>query len=140
MEDKGRSLRRKYLEPLLDISVRHLISEIDLMPRRRAAALLRAIDSVSGTNCGWQTYELAWLIRSRVAVRAAAAIGKEGRGMENINPLSLSACACLGPQGGDPFCPCEMSRRGLKATNIWTPEKVAEFDAALRKAIKEKKL
>jgi hypothetical protein len=24
-----------------------------------------------------------------------------------------SACACMGPQLGEPYCPCEMSNRGL---------------------------
>jgi hypothetical protein len=27
--------------------------------------------------------------------------------------LLLNACACMGPQLGQPYCPCEMQRRGL---------------------------
>lgn len=25
----------------------------------------------------------------------------------------ISLCACIGPMYGEPYCPCEMSRRGL---------------------------
>lgn len=38
----------------------------------------------------------------------------------------FNLCACMGPNGDDPYCPCEMDRRGLVATDPWTPEKVAE--------------
>lgn len=27
---------------------------------------------------------------------------------------TLHACACLGRMGNDPYCPCEMNRRGLQ--------------------------
>jgi hypothetical protein len=26
---------------------------------------------------------------------------------------NINACACMGPQLGQPYCPCEMQRRGL---------------------------
>jgi len=44
---------------------------------------------------------------------------------------SLGLCACMGPIAGDPYCPCEMRRKGLEPTNLWTPEKVAELHKAL---------
>lgn len=28
----------------------------------------------------------------------------------------MNLCACMGPQRGDPYCPCEMKRRGLEPT------------------------
>lgn len=35
-------------------------------------------------------------------------------------------CACMGPRGTDPFCPCEMRNKGLTPTPVtaggWTPE------------------
>lgn len=34
---------------------------------------------------------------------------------------AVGACACVGPQNGDPFCPCRMKRKA--ATRI-TPEKL----------------
>lgn len=43
----------------------------------------------------------------------------------------IAFCACMGPIANDPYCPCEMKRRGLEPTNLWTPEKVAELEAAL---------
>lgn len=46
---------------------------------------------------------------------------------------TVNLCACMGPTGGDPHCPCEMDRRGLVATDPWTPEKVAELRRALAK-------
>ena len=35
-------------------------------------------------------------------------------------------CACLGPQCGEPYCPCEMTRRGL----LPSAERLAECRAA----------
>jgi hypothetical protein len=29
-------------------------------------------------------------------------------------------CACLGPQGGDLYCPCVMRSLGLEPSNKWT--------------------
>ena len=45
---------------------------------------------------------------------------------------SVGPCACMGPQGDDPHCPCEMRQKGLEPTDPWTPEKVAELKEALR--------
>jgi hypothetical protein len=46
---------------------------------------------------------------------------------------SISMCACMGPTGDDPHCPCDMRRRGLVPTNPWTPEKIAELHRVLDK-------
>lgn len=43
----------------------------------------------------------------------------------------LVACACLGPQGGDKYCPCEMAQRGLEASNMWTFMKIEELECVL---------
>lgn len=40
-------------------------------------------------------------------------------------------CACMGPIGDDPYCPCTMKLKGLEPTNLWTPEKIAELDKVL---------
>lgn len=45
-------------------------------------------------------------------------------------------CACMGRVHGEPFCPCEMARRGLPLSkdHAEAQEKSkAEFDAFLRK-------
>lgn len=34
----------------------------------------------------------------------------------------LSACACMGPQGNDPVCPCRMRAAGKEPSNQWTQE------------------
>ena len=36
----------------------------------------------------------------------------------------MNICACMGPQRGDPYCYCEMHRRGLTPT----PPSAAEVD------------
>ena len=45
----------------------------------------------------------------------------------------MNFCACMGPMGSDPHCPCKMKELGLPCSNAWTPEKIAELDAALAK-------
>lgn len=45
--------------------------------------------------------------------------------------MALSLCACMGAIGDDPVCPCAMRSRGLEPTEIWTPEKKAEFKKVL---------
>lgn len=52
--------------------------------------------------------------------------------MTMSNDLNLSACACMGPIGEDPYCPCRMRQMGLEPTLIWTPEARARLDAAFR--------
>lgn len=49
----------------------------------------------------------------------------------DLDSGAISMCACMGPAGDDLYCPCEMARRGLKSSNEWTPEKIAELEAAL---------
>lgn len=43
----------------------------------------------------------------------------------------MSLCACMGPQRGDPYCWCEMHRRGLTPT----PPCQEEFNDVWRKAL-----
>ena len=43
----------------------------------------------------------------------------------------ISFCACMGKIGNDPYCPCEMRRKGLEPTNLWTEEEKARLHAAL---------
>ena len=45
----------------------------------------------------------------------------------------INICACMGPQGSDPVCPCQMRAQGLQPYNGWTPEKIEEFEKALSK-------
>ena len=45
----------------------------------------------------------------------------------------MLACACMGPQGNDPMCPCEMRASGLEPHNSWTPEKIQELKDVLAK-------
>ena len=44
----------------------------------------------------------------------------------------ISVCACMGPIGDDPYCPCKMESLGLPSSNVWTPEKIAELDRVLK--------
>ncbi len=30
-----------------------------------------------------------------------------------MSELNFTPCACMGPQGGDPYCPCHMKMAGL---------------------------
>jgi hypothetical protein len=45
---------------------------------------------------------------------------------EKIGRGEINLCACLGPQAGEPHCPCEMKRRGLPPS----PERKAAESAA----------
>lgn len=38
----------------------------------------------------------------------------------NHDTVSFSSCACMGPQNGEPECPCRM--RARKERQSWTPE------------------
>lgn len=51
----------------------------------------------------------------------------------------VKVCACMGPQGNDPVCPCKMRSRGLEPHNNWTPEKIEEFKEVLSKLYNWKK-
>lgn len=44
----------------------------------------------------------------------------------------MKICACMGPMRGDPYCPCEMERRGLQATGPSEEEKRAFQEALAR--------
>jgi hypothetical protein len=43
----------------------------------------------------------------------------------------MGACSCTGPLGNDQHCPCEMRRRGLQPTDIWTQANRDKLTAAL---------
>lgn len=47
---------------------------------------------------------------------------------------AVSLCACLGPQAGDPYCPCVMRQKGLKSN---VPEPTAEERAKAEAALRE---
>lgn len=49
----------------------------------------------------------------------------------------MNLCACMGPQRGDPFCHCEMKRRGLEPTGPSEQEK-REFQEALARFCRDK--
>lgn len=51
----------------------------------------------------------------------------------------MSLCACMGPIGKDPLCPCAMRRAGLEPTQVWTEEKKAELYKVLDEIYKEEK-
>ena len=40
-------------------------------------------------------------------------------------------CACMGPQGDDPYCPCTMKEKGLKSSAEWTEDDRARLNKAL---------
>lgn len=46
---------------------------------------------------------------------------------------AFTPCACLGKQGNDPHCPCEMRRHGMQPTDPWTQEEQAKLNAVLGK-------
>ena len=41
-------------------------------------------------------------------------------------------CGCIGKQGNDPYCPCEMRQRGLAPTGFVQPMTPAEKDRLVR--------
>jgi hypothetical protein len=47
----------------------------------------------------------------------------------------MNLCACMGPQRGDPYCWCEMQRRGLTPTPP-SQEEVDKLKAALDQVFK----
>lgn len=45
--------------------------------------------------------------------------------------IKYKSCACLGAMYGEPYCPCEMERKGLKEVMENNPvRKAAEYDSA----------
>lgn len=53
--------------------------------------------------------------------------------VKKLESGEINMCACMGRIGEDPYCPCEMTAKGLTPTNTWTPEKIAELEQALTK-------
>lgn len=49
-----------------------------------------------------------------------------------------SVCACMGPQNGEPMCPCMMRVHGLVSAPIWTDAKREQLREALRKIAVDK--
>jgi len=43
----------------------------------------------------------------------------------------MSACACMGPQGNDPVCPCRMRALGKEPSNQWTQEEKDRLNKVL---------
>ena len=43
----------------------------------------------------------------------------------------MSACACMGPQGNDPVCPCAMRAMGKEPSNQWTQEEIDKLHKVL---------
>lgn len=50
-------------------------------------------------------------------------------------------CACMGPQYGEPYCYCEMKRRGLQMSkqHDWSPEDIEKLNKALAEIFNWKK-
>lgn len=48
----------------------------------------------------------------------------------------MNFCACMGPIGDDPECPCGMRAKGLRPTELWTPEAKLQLEAAFEKIFK----
>lgn len=46
--------------------------------------------------------------------------------LEKLSTGQISMCGCMGAGYGEPYCPCEMTRRGLPPS----PERVAATSAA----------
>ena len=59
--------------------------------------------------------------------------------MNEISKNDLQLCACMGPQGDEPYCPCEMSRMGLESTaGRWTEEQIEQLKQACKKMYDKK--
>lgn len=43
----------------------------------------------------------------------------------------MNRCFCMGRQGDDPYCPCEMRARGLIPSTEWTKEELYKLDRVL---------
>jgi len=52
----------------------------------------------------------------------------------------MDMCACMGAMYGEPYCPCEMERRGLSEIMNKNPLRIEEnirFENAMNKFFKE---
>lgn len=70
------------------------------------------------------------------ALRNARQLIKERFGIEAMSEgyqPTISACACMGPQGNDPVCPCAMRQRGLEPANGWTSGEVEKLHEVMNK-------
>lgn len=45
---------------------------------------------------------------------------------DQLKQNDFTMCGCMGPQGNDPHCPCEMRRLGLTASGFTQPITTAE--------------
>lgn len=46
-----------------------------------------------------------------------------------MNELNL--CACMGPQNGEPYCPCRMVKEGLPTSGKWSQDDIDQMRKAL---------
>lgn len=71
--------RRKWLRPLATEPLCRAVSNIEEMPMRQLKATLRAMDSVSQTNCWWAEYRSAEVYRKDVqnAIRRRSKIANK---------------------------------------------------------------
>jgi hypothetical protein len=63
--------------------------------------------------------------------------------MTNYQPYNeykdLKICACMGPQGNDPVCPCAMVKEGkTPSAGLWTEKEQEAMKNALRQIFEEK--
>lgn len=63
--------------------------------------------------------------------------------MTNYQPYNeynnLKICACMGPQGNDPVCPCAMLREGKHPSHgVWTTQDVEDLKNAFRQIYEKK--
>jgi hypothetical protein len=56
---------------------------------------------------------------------------RQGAVAFSADVLKLHACACMGPIGTDPYCPCVMEQHGLVPSSTWTEEERAALNKAL---------
>lgn len=59
--------------------------------------------------------------------------------MYEIPDQFTNICACLGPQNGEPYCPCRMRREGLETSSQWAQEDIDALQKALAKIFNKKK-
>lgn len=59
--------------------------------------------------------------------------------IKDLDDWPMSPCACLGPIGKDPYCPCKMRQNGLEPTNMWTQEDIKNLSDAVEKMLGKNK-
>lgn len=60
------------------------------------------------------------LLKDILANPAHPAHGEMKALTEKVESGEVSLCACLGPVYGEPYCPCEMRRRGMPPSSQHT--------------------